>query len=91
MVLMPLGPRALMMGTSGNRPSASEMQLGVGSARPAHERIAKMYNHASVEMARQWIVTESRAELEAIHRELTREKVLTRRQTDRVIVSNVKL
>ncbi len=74
------------------------MKLGVGPATPEHEpiantpeheRIAKMHNHASVEMARQWVVAASRAELEAVRAELTPEKMLTRRRTDRVIVSHV--
>ncbi len=89
MVAMPLGPRSLMLGTPNDNPSVSKIQLRVGPAAPEHHRIAKMHNHASVEMARQWIVAESRAELDAVHSELTTEKVLSRRRTDRVILGNV--
>lgn len=86
MVSMALGPRSLMMGTPSDEPDRLQMSLGVGPGGPAHARIANMHNHATIEMARQWIVGGSRSELEAILPELTPEKVLTRRKTDRVIV-----
>jgi hypothetical protein len=89
MVAMPLGPRALMLGRPPDHPSGSKMQLGVGPAAPEHQRIAKMHSQASIKMARQWVVAESRAELKAVQSELTPEKVLTRRRTDRVILSGV--
>jgi hypothetical protein len=87
MVVMALGPRSLMIGTPCDDPSRRQMSIGVGPAKPEHARIATMHNHMSVEMARQWVVASSRAELEALADELTPEKVLVRRQTDRVIFS----
>lgn len=87
MVFMALGPRSLMMGTSSNQLNRPEMMISVARATFAHERIAKMHNHAAIEMARQWVVAGTRAELEAIQTELTPEKVLKRRKTDRVIGS----
>lgn len=87
MVLMALGPRSLMIGTPCDNPSRRQMSLGVGPAKPEHQRMAAIHNHMSVEMARQWVVASSRAELEAFADELTPEKVLARRQTDRVIIS----
>lgn len=86
-VVMALGPRALMMGTPSANPGRSQMSLGVGPAGPEHASIAKMHNHATIAMARQWIVASSRSELDAVHSELTPDKVLNRMKTDRVIVS----
>lgn len=86
MVAMPLAPRALLLGTPPDQAGGSTMQLGVGPAGPQHHRVAEMYNRASVEMARQWMVGGTRSELEAVQAELTPERVLARRRTDRVII-----
>lgn len=87
MVVMALGPRSLMIGTPCDDPTRRQMSMRVGPAKPEHQRIATMHNHMSVEMARQWVVASSRAQLEALAGELTPEKVLRRRQTDRMLVS----
>lgn len=86
MVAMPLTPRALLLGTPPDQAGRSTMQLGVGPAGPQHHRIVQMHNRASVEMARQWMVGGTRSELEAIQAELTPERVLARRRTDRVVI-----
>lgn len=90
MVSMALGPRSLLMGTPSAKAGRKEMSIGVGRAAAEHQRIVNMHNHAAIEMARQWIVAGTRSELEAIEAELTPEKVLKRRQTDRVIASVVR-
>lgn len=90
MVAMPLAPRVLLLGTPSDPPGGPMMQLAAGRAGPEHQRIARMVNQMSVEMARQWMVGGTRGELEAIQHELTPEKVLERRQTDRVITTRVK-
>lgn len=89
-VAMPLAPRVLLLGTPSETPGGSMMELGVGRAGAEHQRIAKMVNQMSVEMARQWMVGGTHGELEAIQHELTPEKVLKRRRTDRVIATRVK-
>lgn len=89
MVAMPLAPRALLLGTPPDQTSGSMMPLRVGPAGPQHHRVVEMYNDASVEMARQWIVGETRSELEVRQAELTPEKVLARRRTDRPFIESV--
>ncbi|MBY3044848.1 hypothetical protein [Rhizobium leguminosarum] len=86
MVVMALGPRAILMGTPSGDPKRPQMSLGVCPATPEHSRVAIMHNFATKEMARQWVVASSRSELEAMLPQLTPEKVLERRKTDRVIV-----
>lgn len=85
MVMMPLGPRALMLGSPPNA-TRSEMQIGFQKAEAFHQRIAEMYNQACIEMARQWLVAETSAQLTAILTDLTPDKVISRRKTDLTIV-----
>ncbi|WP_143296502.1 hypothetical protein [Acetobacter sp. DsW_54] len=89
MVAMPLAPRALLLGMPPDQANRSTMSLRVGPAGPQHHRVVKMYNDASVEMARQWIVGGTRSELEVLQAELTPEKVLARRRTDRAFIERV--
>lgn len=84
-VMIPLGPRSLMLGTPPATANRSEMQIGVQRATPAHRRIAEMHNQFAIEMARQWVVAGTGAELSAIASNLTPEKVMIRRKTDRSI------
>lgn len=86
MVMMPLGPRSLMLGSPPSAANRAEMQINVQKATSIHRRIAEMHNHASIEMARQWVIAGTRAELGSIASDLTPEKVMKRRQTDRVII-----
>lgn len=90
MIMMALGPRSLLLGTAPDHPSGSKMQIAGGPAGPEHQRIATMHNHATVEMARQWVVAKTREELDAVCSELTPAKVLIRQQTDRIIASRMR-
>lgn len=89
MVMMALESRSIMLGTPSDDPTRRQMSLGVCPSTPEHSRIAMMYNFATKEMARQWIVASSRTELETILPQLTPEKLLVRRKTDHVIVNAV--
>jgi len=62
------------MGTPSNHLIGSNMRLTLVPATGDHKSIAKMHIHAKIEMARQWVVAESRAEFNAIHSEITSEK-----------------
>lgn len=85
MIAMPLATRALLLGLPPEN-EGEPMQLDFGPAQSEHHRIVQMHNHASVEMARQWVVAGARDELEAVQAKLTPEKVLDRRRTDRVVI-----
>lgn len=87
MVMMAIGPRAIILGTPSDDPRRGQMSLGVCPASPEHSRMAIMHNFATKEMARKWVVASSRSELEAILPQLTPAKVLERRKTDRVIIT----
>lgn len=83
-VTMALGPNALLMGTPPDGPPRQGSSVGIT---PASDRadIVKMHNHIVIETARQWVVSTSEAQLQAIAGDLTYEKVSQRRRTDREV------
>ncbi len=89
MIAMPLSARVLLLGTPPDK-AGEPMRLGFGPAQSEHHRVVEMHNHASVEMARQWMVAGTRGELEAIQAKLTPERVLARRLTDRIVIESAK-
>lgn len=89
-VAMPLGPRTLLVGTPNDVPSETEMKISWVQATREHHKIAKIVNHFTLEMARQWIVAESKEELSNLQLELSPEKLKKRMQTDQVIVYQTK-
>lgn len=89
LVMISLGPRSLLLGSAPSSAGRSEMLIAVQKATPDHRRIAALHNQACIAMARHWVVAGTRTELEAIASSLTPEKVLERRQTDRVILGAV--